>query len=184
MRLFLYFCGWLALLGLHSQCGTPDPRSQYQPLADFHTPDDAELFFKNVRQIYYDREEPPNTHITLYRLKKRVKTADTPLINLAIAHNWRFDEAYLVVEPNALAFATGDSLYIDWASPVDSGQYVFAKRSNHHQHKAFALSLYQSIKAQHTLRCQASPLLHTTPQQEALRLTIEDYLRLLGKEIE
>jgi hypothetical protein len=83
----------------------------------FSTSDASELFFKNVRQRYYDREEMAASKLNIYRIQERNQRVDYPHLQLAIVINWRYDEAYILLEPNELSpqdfiSITGHEIYL------------------------------------------------------------------------
>ena len=57
-------------------------------------------FFKNVRKSYYEVEERKDQGIDLYRLKGRNQKAEYPLFEFSIVHNWRNDNAFIMLTPN------------------------------------------------------------------------------------
>src|SRR6187549_665039 len=65
----------------------------------FEMGDDSELFYRNVRQIYYDRSSPDGTW-QAYRFGGRYAGNDRPVIQPVIVINWLKDEAYLLIETN------------------------------------------------------------------------------------
>ena len=152
--------------------------------AKFTTSDASELFFKNVRQIYYDQEEMAAAKLNLFRLGERSQADDYPVINLAIASNWRYDEAYLLVEPNAYLEAL-DSIRVTWKAPESQqeGTYRWAQGNKEAQF-TFASQLYRSVQQGHqlyvtNLRGEQERLLDRYDDREAFRKTMFDYYRLV-----
>ncbi len=64
---------------------------------DFGTTDPSELFFKNVRQSYYELEERREARMNVFRIK--AVSDDSVAITPAIIHHWAIDKAYLWLEP-------------------------------------------------------------------------------------
>lgn len=147
----------------------------------FSTSDASELFFKNVRQRYYDREEMVAEKLNVYRLQERNTQVDQPHLNLAIVINWRYDEAYILLEPNDLA---GSDISINWVNEKskDSGNYNFSF-GDKNAHFAFASQIYSSIQEGHQLFFMVNeeeiPFLHKEKDREAFRKTMKDYYRLV-----
>jgi len=83
---------------LLSSCSYKKPHSSGQ--RPFSVKPDRVLFFKNVRQIYYENEEQKATGLILYRHHQRCKDPKKTCLSLAIVHNWRYEEAYLLIELN------------------------------------------------------------------------------------
>ncbi|MGB3848509.1 MAG: hypothetical protein WA958_00965 [Tunicatimonas sp.] len=178
MLLLLIALGGLAACNLDKDTQVDDRK------AKFTTSDPSELFFKNVRQIYYDQEEMAAAKLNIFRLGDRSEAEDYPVINLAIASNWRYDEAYLLVEPNAY-FEELDSIRVTWknAETQQEGRYRWARGSKEAQFK-FASQLYRSIQQGHQLTVtnrqgQQEKLLDRYDDREVLRKTMFDYYRLV-----
>jgi hypothetical protein len=153
----------------------------------FSTTADSRLYFKNVRQIYYDREDQENTKLEVFRFGKRNRSTQLPVINLALVNNWRYDEAYVLIEPNAY-FDNADQIEVNWQAKADTtanGTYVF-KFGSKENHFRFATQLYESILAQHILQLQDSTgkpvnLFQSEADRDNFRKTMVDYYRLVNK---
>lgn len=162
----------------------PDKKRKSDPeQSKFSTSDASELFFKNVRQPYYDKAVIKASKLDVYRNKDRSQAEDRPVLNLAIAVNWRFDEAYLLIEPNDYLQSL-DTLRVAWRDSVEqqSGQYIFVP-GNKASHFKFASQLYNSLIDQQKLYIiwegQQLPVLNTYGDREAFRKTVADYYRLV-----
>ena len=189
----LWFGGWngamkillfLVMLGSLAACNLDKDTQVDDKKAKFTTSDPSELFFKNVRQIYYDQEEMAAAKLNVFRLGDRSQAEDYPVINLAIASNWRYDEAYLLVEPNAYLEEL-DSIRVTWKDPANQheGTYRWA-RGNKEAQFTFASQLYRSVQRGHQLyvtnaRGEQEKLLDRYDDREAFRKTMFDYYRLV-----
>lgn len=176
--LFLITSIALAACNLDKDTQVDDKKSK------FTTSDASELFFKNVRQIYYDQEEMAAAKLNVFRLGDRSRADDYPVINLAIASNWRYDEAYLLVEPNAYLEKL-DSIRVTWKAPesAQTGTYRWV-RGNKEAQFVFASQLYRSVQQGHQLyvtnaRGEQEKLLDRYDDREAFRKTMFDYYRLV-----
>ncbi len=151
--------------------------------AKFTTSDASELFFKNVRAIQYDKVSMDEAKLDIYRIKDRVEGEDEPVLNVSIVINWRFDEAYVLTEPNA-PLQDMDTLRIMWQDTVrnDSGVYQFSN-GNKEAHFSLATQLYRNLQNQQALYLlrdeQKIPLMRDKKSREAFRKTMVDYLRLV-----
>ncbi|MEM6523509.1 MAG: hypothetical protein AAF693_06950 [Bacteroidota bacterium] len=146
---------------------------------EFKTGDDTELFFKNVRQSYYDLEENEAAKFNLFRLSDRVINDTLPILNLAIVINYLQDEAYLFLEPNAL-LSEHDPLTIQWRNADDgtSGEFILESR-NREGMLSYADQLYKGILAGYDFSLSDDQVfLGTKAELEAFRITIADYYRL------
>ncbi|GAB4395494.1 MAG: hypothetical protein OHK0053_03840 [Microscillaceae bacterium] len=174
----------LALLA----CGPVDTQKLDKEAPRFATTDASELFFKNVRQIYYDLEVQPATQLHIYRFKNRNQSLrDQPIINLALVHNWRYDEAYILIEPNEF-FENSRNLEVNWQKenePTQKGRLSF-QAGNKTTHFKFAVELYEAITQNKKLfvlrKGRAFPLLSNDRERETFRKTMVDYFKLIGVE--
>jgi hypothetical protein len=148
----------------------------------FKTRPDTELYFKNVRQLYYDLEEQPNTKLNLYRFSKRNKTDKKPLLNLVIVHNWRYNEAYLLVETN---LPKNQPLSVSWRDKAGKQGEIIFKNGDKTTHFEFANAIYQGILQEYNfyqlIDNQELIILNKLNECEAFRITMLDYLKLVGK---
>jgi len=148
----------------------------------FKTGDDTELFFKNVRQLYYEVEEFPNAKLNIYRLRARSLDQSRPVLNLAIAMNWLKDEAYILPEPNDY-LREMDPIIIYWASTTntDKGKIIL-KYSTKEANLEFAADIFDGIRNNYTFQLERNKskidFLTTQRDREAIRITISDYFRL------
>ena len=148
----------------------------------FRTGDDTELFFKNLRQSYYDLEELKSANLNVFRLKNRSGETDRPVVNVAIVMNWVQDEAYILVEPGAL-LQDELSLKVYWKDTVnnETGAVVLEGRGKENMLE-FASQLYEGIVARRVFQIehqeQLVNFLHTPEDREAIRITMSDYYRL------
>lgn len=151
--------------------------------AKYTTSDASEIFFKNVRSIYYEKTSMDEANLDVYRIKERAQADDYPLLNLSIVVNWRFDEAYVLTEPN-LYLQQMDTLRIVWQDTLqnDSGEFQFSG-GNKDAHFRLATQLYQSIQAKRQLYIwhdhQQIPFMRQREDREAFRKTMVDYFRLV-----
>lgn len=118
---------------------------------DFSVIEPNQMYFNNVRSVYYDKDTKSKAPLVLYRITRREKRQDVPVLNLAIVANNANATANIVVEPNAY-FSDSRSISINWHNPDNKqqGTYEFdgSSLSNHYQ---FASQVYISQKKGHTL---------------------------------
>ncbi len=181
MKILLF----LITLGSLSSCNLDKDTQVDDKKAKFTTSDPSELFFKNVRQIYYDQEEMAAAKLNIFRLGDRSQAEDYPVINLAIASNWRYDEAYLLVEPNVYLEAL-DSIRVTWKDVANQQEGIYRwARGNKEAQFAFASQLYRSIQRGHQLyvtspQGEQDKLLDRFDDREVFRKTMFDYYRLVN----
>jgi hypothetical protein len=150
-------------------------RSKYT----FTINDDAELFFRNVRQIYYDRSSPDGTW-QAYRFSKRYQGNDRPSITPVIVINWLKDEAYLLIEENDL-LAEEEYLQLRIISQNDTA-VVELKERGRERMLEFGSQIYEAIQAKNSIyvlyKSDYVPIFTNEPEQEAFRITMSDFYRL------
>ncbi|GAB4193583.1 MAG: hypothetical protein OHK0057_27660 [Thermoflexibacter sp.] len=150
----------------------------------FETTESSVLFFKNVRGLYYEKQENIKAKADIYRNKERVQTQDHPVINLAIVHHWRNDKAYIMLEPNEV-IANEIRLEIQWQNPnnQEQGTYFF-DFGDMETHYYFAVKLYHSLQEKHNFQIKVGgkwqEFMHTEDEREVFRKTMLDYLRLVN----
>jgi hypothetical protein len=180
----IYFT-FILFLGLITGCKPADSGKFNEENPSVKTYDDTELFFKNVRQIYYNIENQPNTKLKLYKLKRQnTKTQDRPIINLTLIHNWRFDEAYLLLEPNAF-FEDPREINILWKNNKNKQKgAINLQKGNKETLLRFAYQIYQKINSETEFWVEKEgkeyPFLKEKQEREAFRVSMADYLRLVG----
>lgn len=181
MRNFLVF---VVLLALVYACYNPDKDKKVNNEAvSFATSASSVMFFKNVRQIFYDKSADEATKLDSYRLKTRRTQAGEAVLNLAIVHNWRYDEAYILLEPEGKLQGL-DTLQVAWRAPQGgSGAHRFARGDKAAMYR-FAVALYGSIQQGHLLQVEtpqgSMPLFDRQEDRENFRKTMVDYLRLVN----
>lgn len=173
----------ILLIGI-AACNPDKERKVNDAEARFTTSDASELFFRNVRQGYYDKETMDAAKLDIYRIKERSQAEDKPVLNLAIVINWRYDEAYVLTEPNTF-LQTADTLRIYWQDTVQQQQgvheYLPGNKDKHYQ---FASKIYNSLQDKQQLyfvnpEGELIPVLAQREEREAFRKTMMDYYRLV-----
>ncbi|MGB3182552.1 MAG: hypothetical protein WBB45_14260 [Cyclobacteriaceae bacterium] len=173
----------IILLIFIAACSSDQEKRVSRENIRFTTSDASELFFKNVRQTSYDKQGLPGSDIQIFRLSDRNMNPDHPVVNLAIALNWMYDQAYLVVETNEY-LDDEENVIVNWKDPdTDStGTYVFEGGSKEDNFR-WAVDIYTSIQDDHDLYIMVNdkeePLMDDKAEREAYRRTMLDYLRLV-----
>ncbi len=163
-------------------CNPSKDKKVDQTTISFKTDDSSKLYFKNVRQNAYDVQVMEEAKLEVYRYKKRVEESEDPIINLALVNNWRFDEAYVLLEPNQ---ATGDlnSLKLTYNNEAGEAGTIEFINGNKQNHLNFALAVYEQIQNESEFKLikddRRLDILRDSKSQEAFRITMFDYLRLV-----
>ncbi|NVK84707.1 MAG: hypothetical protein HWE21_10325 [Cytophagia bacterium] len=175
------FTRLLVLALILSSCNPVKDKKVDQTTISFKTDESSKLFFKNVRRSYYDVEVMDEAKLEIYRLEKRVKESDKPILNISIVNNWRYDEAYILLEPNSAAGPLTE-LQILWENENGSSGEILLEGGNKKNQLDFAAKVYEQIQigSQFYLRQnnQKIQLLDDSKSREAFRVTMFDYFRL------
>lgn len=170
----------IILLAL-SACNPAKDKKVDQTTIGFKTDESSKLFFKNVRRSYYDVEVMEEAKLEIYRLEKRVKESDVPVLNISIVNNWRYDEAYILLEPNSAAGLLTD-LLIHWENENGNSGEIRLAGGNKKNQLDFAAQVYDQIQegSQFYIAQNGEQLsiLSDSKSREAFRITMFDYFRL------
>ncbi|MEQ8925529.1 MAG: hypothetical protein RLO81_06920 [Fulvivirga sp.] len=126
-------------------------------------------------------EENKAAKFNVFRLKKRVKESDQPLLNLAIVINFLNDEAYLLMEPS-VHFSELPVTIIAKNDSTNTSKEIILAEQNRESTLHFAADVYESVLQGSHLYLENDtaqiPLLSTHQEKEAFRITVSDYFRL------
>lgn len=165
----------LLFLALLSFCS--GKKASVQGELSFQTRDDSELWFKNIRQSNYDLQEEKEARINIFRHKKRDENDN---LNVAIAHNWVNDMAFIMLEwddklseKNSFeVFSANNGPSLPYTPGNVRQQTEFSRKVyNLSQDSEFLYTLHEGD----TIR-----FLSTARQRDAFQTTMEDYFRLIG----
>jgi hypothetical protein len=137
----------------------------------FSTTDQSELFFQNVRAIYYSRVIMPETKVHIYTLKNQ------PSENLlwpVIVYNWREDQAFLMLQTDTLELPV--TLFKTRHALTDSIRFDGENMLNHLE---VAEWIAESLTGGYAVATQKAELFSTFAQKEAFQTVIKDYKRLV-----
>jgi len=168
----------VALLGV--SCSIDNGREVDRKDFSFKTYDDTELFFKNMRQSYYDMEEIPAAKIKVFRFKKK-NEMEVRLLGVAIVMEWVNDRANILVEPD-LVLGSMSTLKVVCSSPDHQPTIIAMDAAGRESMLEFATQIYEGISQKrqfHTIvGTDSIPILTNRVAREAFRVTMSDYYRL------
>lgn len=148
----------------------------------FNTGDDTEIFFKNVRQSYYDLEENKAAQINVFRFSDRLITEDQPVINLAIVHQYVNDKAFILVERNEWFDDQTGPLQLESTLKNGTITEIDLETMNKDAMLEFATRVYEDLQqgAEFKLiqKGERIPIFTDKKEREAIRITLSDYYRL------
>jgi hypothetical protein len=140
---------------------------------------DANLFFRNVRQVYYDRESPDGKW-QAYRFSDRKTNNEQPSLNAVIVIQWIKDEAYLLIEPNSI-LAEEDLISVVIKNQSDT---IRLKERGRERMLEFGSKIYEAILTKKDMTVLSNgkyvPIFEDDKEREVFRITMADYYRLTG----
>jgi hypothetical protein len=143
---------------------------------------DSYLFFKNVRQVYYDFTDMEEARWHVYRLSKRYTGNDYAMVHPTIVVDWVKEESYILLETND-RLAELEVLTIQEYN-VTTGvtySYPLAERGKENMLE-FATKIYEGIMAENKFSIRVNdedlPLLDHETDRENFRVVMGDYYRL------
>lgn len=171
----------LLFLFMLNSCKIDQDRKADPARFQFSVGDDADLFFRNVRQIYYDRQSPDGKW-QAYRLKDRYTGNDRPLLTPVIVIQWLKDEAYLLIENNA-PLDNEDFLSVIIQSPEATDTVILNTRGRERMLE-FGSKIYEAIQQKKEMKIKLNgvyqPFLNLPEDRESFRIPMGDFYRLTG----
>jgi len=168
----------LVFPGCHIDRNKIVDRTKFQ----FWMGDDSELFFRNVRQIYYDRSSPDGTW-QAYRYTNRYLGKERPVIHPVIVINWLQDEAYLLIEENEILSDENFLQVVITDNNLPNTDTLTLDQRGRERMLEFGSRLYEAMLANHEIsilnKGSFLPLLTEEIDREAFRITMSDYYRLV-----
>lgn len=148
----------------------------------FTTTDDSEIFFKNMRASYYEKEERKETYWEIYRSEDLYADTSDYAIKAAIVINILEDQAYLLIEPGQRLSELNEIIIYAYDSETSKEQQIILGIPNKEAMLEFGTQLYEALRDKKTLTLkvndQSIPVLDDPEKREAFRRTLADYYRL------
>ena len=167
----------LVVLALVTQ---PNQRPISKTQLGFKVLESDALFFKNLRQFYYEREDRKDADYELFRHPDQAQfERNAP--RLTIVNNWKHDEAYLLFETKA---GNPFEQTIRFETNKDSFGYNLSGL-NATEQQQIAVNLYDVLESK-DLRCSVLsnnewyPIWENETKRGILRMILKDYFKLTG----
>ncbi len=171
----------LLIIALLTGCKIDRDKKVDRSMFQFKTADDSELFFRNVRQIYYDRTSPDGRW-QAYRFSDRYLGNDRPMILPVIVINWLKDEAYLLIDTNEILSEEDFLEVIITDSVTSKSDTLTLNQRGRERMLEFGSQLYEAIQANQQIVVRSKgefhPVLNNDIDRETFRVTMSDYYRL------
>ncbi|MEQ9166835.1 MAG: hypothetical protein RLO12_11295 [Fulvivirga sp.] len=162
-------------------CKIDDDKTIDRDKLTFKIGTDTQLFFKNVRQSYYDLEENKAAKFNVFRFSDRNVNQEAWVLNLAIVVNYLQDEAYLLVEPSEAIGSENIELRTQHPNKGDVKE-VGLNEMNREGMLNFCTDVYELLVQGYQFEIKAGeewkPIFDTHQAKEAFRITVSDYYRL------
>jgi hypothetical protein len=176
------FAGLLILMMSLTCCKIDQDKKADPSKFQFTVREDADLFFRNVRQVYYDRSSPDGTW-QAYRFSNRYTGNEKPMLTPVIVIHWLKDEAYLLIENN---------------QPLDDEEFISVliqnsetkmdtielKERGKERMLNFGAKIYEAIQSEKEMKILVggsyAPFLLEPEDREAFRVPMSDFYRLTG----
>ncbi len=176
-----FLIGQLVIILLLAGCKIDQDKKVDRSKFQFEIGDDSELFFRNVRQIFYDRSSPDGTW-QAYRFSDRHLGNERPVILPIIVINWLKDEAYLLIDTNELLSEEGYLEVIISDFSTSKSDTIILNHRGRERMLEFGSQLYEAIQANQKIEVRSKgkflPVLHEGIDRETFRVTMSDYYRL------
>ena len=148
----------------------------------FKTNDASRLFFKNVRQLFYDLEEKNEGKIQIFRMKDRSADSTIPVIQVDLINNWHEDRAYPMISLSGY-FDDKESVEVQLEFADGTSELInFDKSGTMNDHFYFSSALYEAIlrKAKIRLKDSQQMLFEDDDLRNDFRITMVDFYRLVS----
>lgn len=148
-----------------------------------HITDASRLYFKNMRQYYYDVEKKDEAKLDIFRYGKRLKDENRPFINLSIIISRIKDKAFIYLEPSEL-LNDEKEIQVRWENLENgnTGTLSFIP-GDRHSHFDFVARLAPLIedgtRFQVKIDSDWQTILDSEKERYAFTVTAEDYFRLI-----
>ena len=167
----------LVMLALMTQ---PNHRPIIKSKLTFKVLESDALFFRNLRQFYYEKEERSDADYELFRHPDQLLFG-TNAPRLTIVNNWKHDEAYLVFEnADRELFAQTIRMCLGPEKEV----YSLAS-SNAQAQQLLAVSLFEALEKHDSLfeveeKQRWVPIWENQSERGVVKTILKDYFKLTG----
>jgi len=146
----------------------------------FKSTDASEIFFRNMRRSYYNKEENKEAAIELYTLTGYEKIGAASL-KPTIAYNWRND--FVAVMLNKSEELSNQETLVLLFETSDGQEKLILNETDVKTQTTVAIKLYNSILNKHEIflvrERQKEPLFKNNEEKDFFRITIFDFLRFV-----
>ncbi len=147
----------------------------------FRYTEDALLFFKNVRQIYYDFHDLPAARWYAYRYSDRRIDPQKPVLTPVIVIDWVKNEAYILVETNEFFEKESSLKIVETTAKGTRYSYSLSERGRENMIE-FSTKIYEGIMDENKIEIVIGDtpydLFSDETDRDHFRVVMADYYRL------
>ena len=175
-RLFGYFLGAVVIFVFLFALFGPQGKKINLKEIEFNTTNSSELYFKNIRSYFYEKEDKPDAKFILYRINSREKDSSKLKLQFLLVHNWLLNECYLISEPQ------NSNLQVEWKYKDEFGT-IELQGENNRAHFIFGAECFEQLDrgAQLWLIHSGKRISFTEEEKSSLKTSLKDYFKLVGK---
>jgi len=183
-RLFTYFLFGILAMGLVViLISLLEPKGKKINLQEvsFSTKEGSQLYFKNMRSFFYDKEVREDANFILYRIDSRELDSAENDLSFVLISNWLQSESYIMAE-SRFNFNESWPLEIHWENKTDEGVLQLTEKDSYSNY-VFAAQLYEQLTTGSALTLKFKEVKHSLTEKElkSLKKTLKDYFKLVGK---
>jgi hypothetical protein len=175
-RLFLIFLAAIAVFVVLYAFWGPQGKKINLKEIEFSTTNSSELYFKNIRSYFYDKEENADAKFVLYRINSREKDSSKLKLNFLLVNNWSMNECYLIAESNK------ENPSLKWKLEEEVGS-IELEGENNRAHFIFGAELFEQLDRSADLWWidSGAEKVLTEEEKSSLKTSLKDYFKLVGK---
>jgi hypothetical protein len=179
LKIFLIFISGIAVLLAVYILFVPKPPPVDLSKVDFGTTTSSEMFFKNLRAYYYEKEEREDAGFTLYRINSRNLDSTTNKLNFVLLSNWRMSECYIMAESGIVKLEEEPLYLLD----IQAKDTLHLMGKDAEANYLFAAQLYHCLINDHSLQLLKEKETISFKQSEltSLEKSLADYFKLVGR---
>lgn len=180
-KLIIWFSAWLAFMILLVLITQPDSRPSKFDEVSFQTTESAEIYFRNVRSLYYNFREEGGGTFDAYRLSALYEDTLAFGIRFVIYNSWRQNMAFIRVDTNYTKFLESD--YLVSASANGDIDTIPAPDEYNESQYEFAKNIFLAARSKNRIGFpqKADTLWVSDSDMVSIRKTLRDYFKLIGK---
>ena len=176
---FFYWSLGMVLLSILFSIFLPNKKIDLTEV-DFTTTQSSELYFKNMRSYFYDKDENEEANFKLYRIDSRVKDSSKNKLNFVLLSNWLQSECYIMAESGILDLSK-ETLQVLFKNADTSGRLSLAEQDSYANY-IFAAQLYTHLDQGSEISLELDKTHHfSESEKKSLKKSLSDYFKLVGK---